>query len=68
MRERAQELQAAERRGPRRGKADGESDVLAKIAGMPEPDRPMAVRLHAIVKASVRPTTPGRQPATDHRP
>ena len=52
MRERAQELKAAARRGP--GKADGESDVLAKIAEMPPPDRAMAERLHAIVKASAR--------------
>ena len=52
MRERAEELKAAARRGPRTGKADGESDVLAKIAEMPEPDRAMAERLHAIVKAS----------------
>jgi hypothetical protein len=44
MRERAQELKAAARRGPRAGKADGESDVLAKIAEMPEPDRAMAER------------------------
>ncbi len=51
MRERAQELRAAAR-GPRSGKADGESDVLAKIAEMPEPDRAMAERLHAIIKAS----------------
>ena len=41
MRERAQELKAAVRRGPRAGKADGEGDVLAKIAEMPEPDRTM---------------------------
>src|SRR5438067_9194226 len=33
-------------------KADGESDVLAKIAEMLEPDRAMAERLHAIIKAS----------------
>jgi uncharacterized protein YdhG (YjbR/CyaY superfamily) len=33
-------------------KADGESQVLAKIAEMPEPDRAMARRLHAVVKAS----------------
>jgi uncharacterized protein YdhG (YjbR/CyaY superfamily) len=52
MRERAQELKAAAGRGPRAGKADGESDVLAKIAEMPEPDRAMAERLHAVVKAS----------------
>ena len=41
-----------ERRRARSGAADGESDVLAKIAEMPEPDRSMAARLHAIVKAS----------------
>src|SRR5919198_1386478 len=52
MRERAQEQKAAARRGPRAGKANGESDVLAKIAAMPEPDRAMAERLHAIIKAS----------------
>ena len=52
MKERAQELKAAARRGPRASKADGETDVLAKIAEMQEPDRAMAERLHAIVKAS----------------
>jgi uncharacterized protein YdhG (YjbR/CyaY superfamily) len=52
MRERARELKAAEGRGPRAGRADGERDVLAKIAEMPERDRAMAERLHAIVKAS----------------
>jgi hypothetical protein len=52
MKERAQELKAEARRGPRAGKADGESDVLAKIAAMPEPDRAMARRLHAIITAS----------------
>jgi uncharacterized protein YdhG (YjbR/CyaY superfamily) len=52
MKERAQELKASARRGPRAGKADGESDVLAKIAEMPEPDRAMAKRLHALIKAS----------------
>ena len=41
-----------ERRRARSGEADGESDVLAKIAEMPEPDRAMAARLHAIIKAS----------------
>ena len=58
MRERAQELKAASRRGPRAGKADGERDVLAKIAQMPEPDRAMAERLHAIVKASAPALSP----------
>src|SRR5437868_14316419 len=52
VRERAQEIKAAARRGARAGKADGESAVLAKIAEMPEPDRTMAERLHAIIKAS----------------
>jgi uncharacterized protein YdhG (YjbR/CyaY superfamily) len=46
MKERAQELK------PRAGKADAESDVLAKIAEMPEPDRAMAERLHALIKDS----------------
>jgi hypothetical protein len=52
MRERAQELKAAARRGSGAKKADGESNVLAKIAEMSEPDRAMAERLHAIIKAS----------------
>jgi uncharacterized protein YdhG (YjbR/CyaY superfamily) len=58
MKERAQEVKAEARRG--RKKADGESDVLAKIAEMPEPDRDLAERLHAIVKASA----PGLSPKT----
>jgi uncharacterized protein YdhG (YjbR/CyaY superfamily) len=41
-----------ERRRARSGDGDGESDVLAKIAEMAEPDRVMAERLHAIIKAS----------------
>jgi uncharacterized protein YdhG (YjbR/CyaY superfamily) len=58
MRERAQELKAAARRGPGAKKADGESDVLAKIAEMSEPDRAMAERLHAIIKASAPALSP----------
>ena len=42
---------AAARPGPRADKADGESAVLATIAAMPEPDRAIGERLHAIVKA-----------------
>jgi hypothetical protein len=42
----------AARPGPRAEKTDGESAVLAKIAGMPEPDRALGERLHAIIKAS----------------
>jgi len=52
MKERAQELKAEARRGPRADKADGESDVLAKIAEMPEPDRALGEQLHALIKAS----------------
>ncbi|MBN2559633.1 MAG: DUF1801 domain-containing protein [Phycisphaerae bacterium] len=52
MKERAEELKAAARRGPRADKAAGESAVLAKIAEMLEPDRGMAKRLHAVIKAS----------------
>jgi hypothetical protein len=52
MKERAQELKAAARRGRSADKADGESDVLAAIAKMPEPDRTMGKRLHAVIKAS----------------
>jgi uncharacterized protein YdhG (YjbR/CyaY superfamily) len=58
MKERAQELKAEARRSPRAAKADGESDVLAKIAEMPRPDRAMAKRLHAIVKASAPALSP----------
>jgi uncharacterized protein YdhG (YjbR/CyaY superfamily) len=56
MRERSQELKAGAR--PRAGKADGESDVLAKIAEMPEPDRAMAERLHALIKTSAPALSP----------
>ena len=52
MRARTQELKTEARRGPRADKADGESAVLAKIADLPEPDRAMAERLHAIITAS----------------
>ena len=58
MKERAREERATARRGPRAAKADGESDVLAKIAEMREPDRAMAERLHAIVKASAPALSP----------
>jgi uncharacterized protein YdhG (YjbR/CyaY superfamily) len=52
MKERAQELKAEAR------KADGESALLAKVAEMPEPDRAMAKRLHAIIKASAPALSP----------
>ena len=58
MKERARELKAGARRRPRATKADEESDVLAKIAEMSEPDRAMAERLHAVIKANA----PGLSP------
>jgi hypothetical protein len=50
MKERSRELKT--------GKADGESAVLAKIAEMPEADRAMGERLHAIIKANAPDLTP----------
>jgi len=50
LKARAQELKAARR--PSAREADGEADVIARIAEMPEPDRTLAERLHAIIKAS----------------
>jgi len=60
IKERGQELKADARRGPRgkKDKADPEGDVLAKIAAMQEPDRAMAKRLHAIIKASAPALSP----------
>src|SRR6202795_1630559 len=48
----------APRPAPRADKADGESAVLAKIAAMPEPDRAMGERLHAIIKANAPALSP----------
>jgi uncharacterized protein YdhG (YjbR/CyaY superfamily) len=56
MRERAKEQKAEARAS--KNKAEGESDVLAKIAEMAEPDRTMAGRLHEIIKASAPSLTP----------
>ena len=56
MRERAQELKAAARAN--KDKVEGESAVLAKIAELPEPDRAMAKRLHAIIMASAPALSP----------
>ena len=57
MKERSQELKAAPRRG-RAAKADGESEVLAKLAELPESDRVLGERLHAIIKASAPALSP----------
>ncbi len=56
MKERAKELKAETRANE--SKAEGESALLAKIAEMPEPDRAMAKRIHAIVKASAPALSP----------
>jgi hypothetical protein len=58
MKERIQELKAAARRGPRADQADEETAVLAKIAEMPEPDRAMGMRLHAIIRANAPALSP----------
>ena len=49
MKERAQELKSSRRS---KGKADDEASLLAKVAELPEPDRGLAERVHAIVKES----------------
>ena len=56
MKERARELKAEARAN--KDKAEGESDVLAKIAEMPEPDRTMARRLHEIITTSAPSLSP----------
>jgi uncharacterized protein YdhG (YjbR/CyaY superfamily) len=56
MKERARELKAEER--ATKDRAAGERDLLAKIAEMPEPDRAMAERLHAIITASAPELSP----------
>jgi len=60
MKERAAELKAEARRSSsaNRGRADGEADVLAKIAEMKGRDQAMAKRLHAIIKASAPSLSP----------
>ncbi|MBI5494465.1 MAG: DUF1801 domain-containing protein [Deltaproteobacteria bacterium] len=50
MRDRAREM--------KRGKADGEGDLLAKVAAMPEPDRALATRLHALIRATAPELSP----------
>jgi hypothetical protein len=57
LKETVEERKRAARRG-KDAKADGERDVLAKIAEMPEPDRSMAERLHALIKEAAPALTP----------
>jgi uncharacterized protein YdhG (YjbR/CyaY superfamily) len=58
MKEHSQELKTAARRSPRTAKADGESDVLAKIADMTDADRVLAERLHQIVGSAAPDVAP----------
>src|ERR1700759_1803943 len=60
MKDRAQELKAARRRGSRAGKADGESEVRAKIAEMPDDDRTMGERFQVLITAAA----PALEPRT----
>jgi uncharacterized protein YdhG (YjbR/CyaY superfamily) len=58
MKEHAHEQKVAARRGQGAAAAEGESDVLAKIAELPEPDRVLAERLHALIMASAPALSP----------
>jgi uncharacterized protein YdhG (YjbR/CyaY superfamily) len=58
MKERAKEVKTTARRGAASSKADGESDVLAKIAEMSDADRAMAERVHSVVRASAPQLSP----------
>src|SRR5579859_687209 len=60
MKDHSQELKAAARRGSKASKADGEADLLAKIAEMTPADKELAERLHAIIMA----TAPDLEPKT----
>jgi uncharacterized protein YdhG (YjbR/CyaY superfamily) len=60
MKERAREIKAEKRRGGRSSKAGGESEVLAKLAEMPDADRKLGERIHAIVTK----TAPELEPRT----
>ncbi|MGQ9611763.1 MAG: iron chaperone [Chloroflexus sp.] len=56
IQERVRELRAE--RQAKKGKADGERDVLTRIVEMPEPDRTIAGRIHAIIKTVAPELTP----------
>jgi uncharacterized protein YdhG (YjbR/CyaY superfamily) len=58
MKERLQELKSDARRDRPAHEADGESAVLAKIASLPQPDRAMGERLHALIKANAPALSP----------
>lgn len=52
MKERAKEAKAEARRGAKEDKAEGEREVLEKIAALQEPERSLATRLHALIKTA----------------
>jgi uncharacterized protein YdhG (YjbR/CyaY superfamily) len=58
MKERAKEMKTTARRSPRDKAAEAERDVLAKISEMEKPDREMAEKIHAIIKANAPDLTP----------
>jgi len=58
MKERAKELKATARRASSAKKGDGETEVLEKIAELPEGEREMAERIHAVIKASAPALSP----------
>jgi uncharacterized protein YdhG (YjbR/CyaY superfamily) len=58
MKDHALELKAAKKRGTKASAADGETDVLAKIAEMSETDRVLAEQVHSIVRAAAPGLTP----------
>ena len=60
MKERAKEMKTTARRSPRDKAAEAERDVIAKISEMEKPDREMAEKIHAIIKANA----PGLMPRT----
>jgi uncharacterized protein YdhG (YjbR/CyaY superfamily) len=60
MRESARERKASSKRSPAEERAEGEREVKAKIAEMPQPDRALAERIHEIATES----GPGLMPRT----
>jgi uncharacterized protein YdhG (YjbR/CyaY superfamily) len=58
MKEGARERKTASKRSPKDERAEGEADVRTKIAGMPEPDREMGARIHALVMKTAPDLTP----------
>jgi uncharacterized protein YdhG (YjbR/CyaY superfamily) len=58
IKQRNRELKATARHDPKAAEAAGEAEVIAAIAALPEPDRSMAERLHALIKAAAPDLSP----------